>query len=248
MRSDLKTNRIGEIRKNNSGHTMKIIEYFGASKITVEFNDGCTKQTRYKAFKNGEVRNPNSKNGKLGNSKMVSEKNVTKLSYIKWRDMLTRCYGKNQKKAYNNCSVCDEWLIYENFEKWYDKNYYECGEEIMTLDKDILFKGNKIYSPKTCIFVPHSINSSFNMCKERRGNLPIGVCLYRDGRYTTSINKHGKQNWIGYFNTKEEAFDAYKNTKESYIKQVADEYKSKYPNFPQKLYDAMYSWKISIND
>lgn len=129
MRSDLKIERIGEIRKNNSGELMKIVEYFGASKIIVEFNDGCTKQTHYKAFKNGEVRNPNSKNGKLGNTKIVSEKNVTKLSYIKWRDMLTRCYGKNQKRAYDDCSVCDEWMIYENFERWYNDNYYECGEE-----------------------------------------------------------------------------------------------------------------------
>ena len=36
--------------------------------------------------------------------------------------------------------------------------------------------------------------------------------------------------------------------KENYIKEVADEYKSKYPNFPIKLYEAMYKWEVSIND
>ena len=44
------------------------------------------------------------------------------------------------------------------------------------------------------------------------------------------------------------AFNSYKVEKENYIKEVADEYKSKYPNFPIKLYEAMYKWEVSIND
>ena len=43
----------------------------------------------------------------------------------------------------------------------------------------------------------------------------------------------------------EEAFRAYKQFKEDYIKQVADEYKDK---IPQKLYDAMYNYKVDITD
>ena len=46
----------------------------------------------------------------------------------------------------------------------------------------------------------------------------------------------------------EEAFKLYKNSKENNIKQVADQYKQKYPNFPQKLYDAMYSYEVEITD
>lgn len=246
--NNLKECRVGKTNKNNSGENMEIIEYFSAHKIKIKFESGCTMTTNYASFKKGEVRNPDFKNGKLGNTRIVSGKNVTKPSYNKWRDMMTRCYGKNQKRAYDDCAVCEEWKTYENFEKWYDKNYYKCGEEKITLDKDILIKGNKLYSPETCVFVPHVINSSFTTCKDRRGKLPIGVCQYRDGRYTTSINKHGRQHWIGYFKTPEDAFYAYKETKEEYIRQIADEYRVKYPDFSEKLYNAMYEWEVKIDD
>lgn len=77
--------------------------------------------------------------------------------------------------TYKDCSVCDEWLCYANFEKWYDDNYYEVNNEEMNLDKDILVKENKIYSPNTCIFVPQRINALFIKGKGRRGQFPMGV-------------------------------------------------------------------------
>ena len=40
----------------------------------------------------------------------------------------------------------------------------------------------------------------------------------------------------------------YKKFKESYIKQVADDYANKYPNFPDKLYNAMYNYEVEITD
>ena len=48
--------------------------------------------------------------------------------------------------------------------------------------------------------------------------------------------------------TIEEAFMEYKRMKEQYIKEVADSYKAKYPNFPQKLYDALYAYEVEITD
>ena len=54
-----------------------------------------------------------------------------------------------------------------------------------------------------------------------------------------------KQNFLGYYNTPEEAFQAYKQFKENYIKQVADEYKEL---IPEKLYNAMYEYEVKIED
>ena len=39
----------------------------------------------------------------------------------------------------------------------------------MCLDKDILVKGNKIYSPNTCIFAPENINNLLQLIKENPG-------------------------------------------------------------------------------
>ena len=55
---------------------------------------------------------------------------------------------------------------------------------------------------------------------------------------------NGRKN-LGFYDTPEEAFVASKTFKEQYIKQVADEYRDK---IPDKLYKAMYSWEIDIDD
>lgn len=111
----------------------------------------------------------------------------------------------------------------------------------MELDKDILIKGNKIYSPETCVFIPSSINKSFETNKKRRGKCPIGVYETKDNKYASSYK--GKH--LGRYQTKEEAFQVYKQFKEKGIKEVADKYKDKIPN---KLYEALYKYEVEITD
>ena len=168
--------------------------------------------------------------------------------------MLERCFDEKVKErcpTYENVTCCKEWLSYKNFEKWFNSNYYEVKGERMALDKDILFKGNKIYSPETCIFVSTKINSIFTKNNSNRGNFPIGVIYRPDINKTNPYNaqcstlKENKQISLGYFKTPEEAFNAYKTFKENYIKQIADEYK---PYIPRKLYEAMYRYEVEITD
>ena len=117
----------------------------------------------------------------------------------------------------------------------------------MCLDKDILIKGNEIYSPETCIFVPQKINTLFCSSKSSRGSLPIGVTYEK--RYDTYVARcnDGNKNTIslGSFNTPNEAFEKYKEYKECLIKSMADKYKL---YIPKELYDAMYRYKVEIND
>lgn len=163
--------------------------------------------------------------------------------------MFQRCYDKKIHElhpTYNDCEVHEFFQCFQNFGVWYDENYYEIENEKMNLDKDILKKGNKIYSTETCIFVPQKINLLFNKCKNARSNCVIGVAK-RDKckKYISSLRKYNKRIHLGHFNTEEEAFQVYKTAKEAYIKEVAEEYKSK---IPQKLYDAMYAYKVEITD
>lgn len=168
--------------------------------------------------------------------------------------MLERCYDekhRNKYITYNECSVCEEWLLFENFEKWFNENFYYIENQIMEIDKDILIKNNKIYSPNTSVIVPHEINYLFIKKQNYRGNYPIGVIYHkRDHKYVASCSVLISRNntyrkHLGYFDNPIEAFNAYKNFKESYIKSIANKFKNE---IPQKLYKAMINYKVEITD
>jgi len=117
----------------------------------------------------------------------------------------------------------------------------------MCLDKDILVKGNKTYSPQTCAFVPHDINIAFTKNKARRGDMPIGVFYNprKKHKYQALCRFYGKQKIVGQFDTVDDAFACYKQAKENYIKELADKYKE---YLPHKIYEAMYNYEVEITD
>lgn len=236
---------------------MKIIKYKDAHNIVVEFQDEYKTHVHceYKSFKKGKVRNPYDKTvfdiGYMGQGKYkaIINKRRTK-AHMVWENMLMRCYDPyyiNEHTTYINCYVCKEWHNFQNFAKWYEENYYEVPNERMELDKDLLFKGNKIYSPQTCIFVPQRINLLFTKANKKRGELPIGVTFSKKKNKFQSqcCIGQGKRLFLGYHTSPIEAFKSYKNFKENYIKQIANEYKEL---IPQKLYDALYKWEVKIDD
>ena len=261
MRKDLEVNkskRIGKINISNEGYEMKIIKYDNSDNIWIEFQDEYKARvhTSYKAFKKGEVKNPFHKTicdiGYVGIGKYKTRENRKNTEvYTTWTNMIKRCYDPyeiNRHLTYIDSYVCDEWLCFQNFAEWFYNNYYEIPNERMCIDKDILIKGNKIYSPETCLIVPNRINVLFIKCDKSRGKYPIGVCFYKNKfmcQCRIYENNKQKQKYLGLYNTPKEAFLAYKTFKELYIKQVADEYKDL---IPQRLYDAMYKYEVEIND
>lgn len=253
--------RLGKVNKSNEGYKIKIIEYNAYNDIVVEIQDKhkARVHTRYNHFESGNVKNPyhpNKWGGYVGEGKYKHQENgkQTEISK-KWHSMLIRCYDDEfhrKEPIYIGCEVYEGWLNFQNFAKWYEENYYEVKNEKMALDKDILVKGNKIYSPQTCVFVPQRINNLFLKNNKIRGKYPVGVsyhkrksgndCLRVD---VTLIN--GKRKLLGLFsfNEVEEAFICYKTEKERIIKQVADEYKEL---IPIELYEAMYRYEVEIGD
>lgn len=164
-------------------------------------------------------------------------------SYMKWRGILNRCYNKiNQEKqpTYKGCTVTTEWHNYQIFAKWFEENYIEGFE----LDKDILIKNNKVYSPETCCFVPKEINSMLTNRKSNKGKYPVGVNK-RKCRFESRVNTKEERVYLGLFSTPEEAFQAYKIAKEKYIKEVADKWKFK---ILPEVYEALYNYKVEITD
>lgn len=167
-------------------------------------------------------------------------------SYHTWEAMLKRCYSEKfhiKNPTYKDCRVCKEWLSFTAFKKWFDENYVDG----YALDKDILIKGNRIYSPDTCCFVPIEINSLLVKGDKSRGSSPIGTYKRENGRYHAYYSNRAKILNLGTFNTVEEAFDAYKKAKEAYIKDIATEYYTA-GKITEKVYQALMKYEVEITD
>ena len=167
--------------------------------------------------------------------------------------MLKRCYDPKlheKYSTYKGCEVENYLLNYQHMCEWIGNNYYEVPGERMCLDKDILCKGNKIYSRETCIFVPERSNTLFTKCNKSRGKDPIGVTPRSSGNYQAYCqNEYGKSICLGTYNTKEEAFQVYKNYKERVIKEVIDSYEGIIPEpHYSRLREAMYNYEVEIDD
>mgnify|MGYP002672898694 CR=1 FL=1 len=257
-----KVDRIGEKGINNFGSEVIIVEYRNRIDIDVYFPEynWTFKKAKYGNFKRGTITCPYEKRvygeGYIGEGDYTAWKNgkITKC-YNTWHHMLRRCYDEKyheRQPTYIGCKVSERFLNFQNFGDWDNDNYYKVEGEIMCLDKDILVKHNKIYSPETCIYVPQTINNLFTKRQNGRGDEPIGVTYNkRDDEYRAQCNlfniKSGKskRKYLGSYDNPEEAFKTYKQFKEKYIKQVADYYKDK---IPQRLYQALYNYEVEIDD
>lgn len=107
-------------------------------------------------------------------------------------------------------------------------------------------KGNKVYSLETVAFVPHAINTLFLNGRKNRGDLPLGVHLDKGkGKYRAEMSFMGQPIKLGWFDTAESAFARYKEYKEDFICDLAEQYRDV---IPYKVYEAMMNWKIEIDD
>ena len=115
----------------------------------------------------------------------------------------------------------------------------------MSLDKDIIHHGNKVYCPENCIFVPKSINQVFVSNKLKRGDLPIGVYYSKKRKCFISCCSIDGKNHKKDHRDAVSAFECYKQEKEKYIKAIAEAYKDK---IPDRLFNAMMMYEVKITD
>jgi len=151
--------------------------------------------------------------------------------YDDWRGMVQRCFDhklQQRNPTYKGCTMCEEWKYFSNFIKWVDsqpnKNWQDCQ-----LDKDLLIKGNKHYSPETTLYLPHNVNVFLIDSAKSRGELMIGVCVEKSNRKNpfraqcacrlVSGNKRG---YLGLFPTELEAHKAWQAKKHEYACRFAD--------------------------
>lgn len=252
---------LNEERLNQNGCPMKIIEYIDNRNVIVEFQDEhkARVKTSYGNFKRGIVRNPYYPAvygaGISGNKYPIIVDGEPAKEYSIWRSIIGRCYDekiKTKQPTYKDVTCCDEWLLYDNFYEWlhnqpnFNKWYDGCR---WAVDKDILNKGNKVYSPENCCLIPQNVNCLFLKRESERGEHPIGV-RYRDG-YGFLASCHNpftnRSEDLGSYSTPEKAFYVYKAYKENVIRQVAQiEYDK--GNITKECYEAMMCYEVEIDD
>lgn len=173
--------------------------------------------------------------------------NKTDVKYEVWRGMLRRCYSEAdliKHPTYIGCHSDPAWHDYSIFYDWMSTVAHR--PDGWHLDKDLLFKGNKLYSDETCVFLPQQINVLFTKRKAKRGDYPIGVHYnHRDDLFQVSCNDVNGKMWHSYCKDPMTAFARYKEKKESVIKYWADFYKR---DLEGRAYNALYAYEVEITD
>ena len=236
--------RVGEKYVSNEGYELEIVEYTNTVNCTVLINNTTiVKNITYDSIKRGKVRNPYHKMlysvGYFGEGIYNLKNKYYIRIYSIWAGILRRCYDEKfqeEHPTYKGVVIYEEWYNFQVFAKWFEDNW-KSHMIRWHLDKDILVKGNKIYSPETCCFVPYQINNIFTTSNTK--NLS-GVVKKKN-----SFRADYRGNYLGSFNTSEEAFQTYKVAKELWIKKVADEWGDR---IEPEVYQAMYNWSVEITD
>ena len=144
--------------------------------------------------------------------------------YTKWKSMFERCYSEKyheRRPTYKGCSIDSRWYSFMNFKAWMENQDWK-GK---ALDKDILFEGNKVYGPDTCVFVTSETNSFLldggKIGSETLMGVSFGNTGFRRRPYSADCSFNGKKHRLGYFTTQEEAHQVWYFTKRKFAIELA---------------------------
>ena len=250
---------VGKVCKSTSSGDFKIVKYNDAKDVEIQFvKTGFETVVELGSIRKGEVKDPYSPSvygvGVLGTKYLSKIDGVKTKEYMLWSGMLKRCYSNtnvcdasnNKYPTYIDCEVSDKFKSYEYFYEWCHKQI-GFGNQDWHLDKDLLVKGNKVYSEDSCVFIPQEINSLLIKSNTSRGEHLIGVCWdKRHKAFKAQVGKSkGKQENLGFFKTELEAFNAYKKAKESFVKEQANKWKGR---IDTRAYQALMNYTVEITD
>jgi hypothetical protein len=181
-------------------------------------------------------------------SKVIDGKQVWTVSGIKWIEMSKRCNPNalvhNKDGAYKYCE--NKFTDFNSFCDWHQQQIgYDMSWQ---LDKDILIRDNKIYSPETCVLLPQELNKLLIRSDKARGQYPIGVFLKNPDSmnpFAAQLSVRNKRKHLGMFKTPEDAFLAYKISKENLIKEMAEDWKGTIDN---RVYKILMNYEVKITD
>ena len=245
---------VGKVCKSLNSGDFKVLKYNDYYEVEIQFvSTGFGTVATLGNIRNGKVKDPYLPSvysvGILGAKYPISEYSVNTKEYVLWCNMLKRCYSDTYKKknpTYEGCKCSENFKSYEYFYEWC-QSQVGFGNEGWHLDKDLLVKGNKVYSEDSCIFIPAEINSLLTKREASRGEHLIGVSWNsRDKAFKVQVRKNkGKREYLGCFKTELEAFNAYKKAKETFIKEQAEKWKGQ---IDERAYNALMNYEVNVDD
>ena len=251
----MQINREGEKYVTNEGYPIEIVEYISSKDCSIKFENNYRINNIYFCqAKRGNIKNPYHLSihgvGFIGVGRHIVSKNkVHSKSYRTWRRIYDKCYSEKYHKdhpTYKNCTIGTEWHNFQVFGDWFEENWKPWMDSSWHLDKDLLVKGNKMYSSETCCIVPQEINNIFVKHTVNCEGTPVNIRISKSRKkYEARIRKEGIATHLKTCETLEEAFKVHKVAKEIRIKEIADKWKGL---IAEKAYNAMYNWEVEITD
>ncbi len=244
--------KIGDVMKSENYGLFEVISRT-VGKITIRFLDTgyvCT-------YDKNQVRKGNVKDclvrsiygvGFYGDGAYTGDKpkDIVAKALESWHSMFKRCYDTKLHKrgpSYIGCTAGEAWHNFQNYAKFYIEDAFR--QEGWELDKDLLVKGNKVYCPENCTFLPIDINGLLKTNQSRRGEHPIGVFKCVGGFKSRCRDINGVQVVQGKFTSVDEAFEAYKIFKEGVVRQKAEYWKD---SISEVAYAALVNYRVEITD
>ena len=248
---------VGEIFKTNNYGNLIVMPYTNTRNVNVKFiQTGYETVAVMRDIMRGCVKDkllPSVYGVGVIGDEIVNIKSVAPKEYKLWTKVLERCYDikyHNRYPTYKDCEMSNKFKYFPYFMKWCNKQIgFDSKDDKgkpFALDKDLLVKGNKIYSEDTCVFLPRELNNLLTKNNSSRGEYPIGVSYDKNmGKITACLRKDNKSVGLGIFKTEIEAFNAYKEAKEDYIKEVANKWKDQ---IDPRAYEALMNYQVEITD
>ena len=245
---------VGKVCKSKSSGDFKILKYNDARDVEIKFlKTGFEMTVELGSIRKGKVKDPYAPSvfgvGISGTKYQPTINGVNTKEYDLWCSMIQRCYSDTYKKkqpTYEGCKCSENFKSFEYFHEWCHKQVGFANEG-WQLDKDLLIKGNKVYSEDSCVFLPREINQLLVKRENMRGKYLIGVHWCNTKKvFVAQVSKNkGKSERLGYFKTEMEAFNAYKQAKEAFVKEVAEKWKSQ---IDKRAYDSLMNYTVEITD
>ena len=205
----------------------EIIEYNSAKDVLVRFENGYERHCAMEKLLKGFVKNPY-RDRVFGVGILDIPSNGANKPYYKaWCNMLKRCYYRGgEYHTYTDCTVDETWFKFSKFlSDLKDIRNSDKISEGWHLDKDLLYRNNKIYSKLTCCIVPTDVNCLVLDSANCGSSLPTGVSYLKDiGKYRAYLSCYNKQKYLGRYPDVESARAAYVTAKLAYVEEVLGKY------------------------